>query len=128
MHAHSEEWIWNANVMNSHVMAIQMLDVIPMNKNTFQWGYDDLPFADKTKHLGVWINHDLSWNEHISQVKKKGWLKLNKDPPKKQKKTKKKPKKNKKKKGGGGGGGESTPACKTTYNSHKDHPHIDICH
>ena len=78
MHAHSEEWLWNANVMKSHVMAMQMLDVIPMNRSTFQWGSDDLPFADKTKNLGVWINHDLSWNEHISLVKKTGWLKLKK--------------------------------------------------
>ena len=78
MHAHSEEWLWNANVMKSHVMAMQMLDVIPMNRSTFKWGSDDLPFADKTEKLGVWINHDLSWKEHISHVKKTGWLKLKK--------------------------------------------------
>jgi hypothetical protein len=64
----------------SHVMAMQMLDVIPMNRSTFKWGSDDLPFADRTESLGVWINHDLSWNEHISHghVKKSGWLKLKK--------------------------------------------------
>ena len=75
MHAHSEEWLWNANVMKSRVMAMQMLNVIPMNKSTFKWGSDDIPSADKTKNLGVWINHDLSRNKHRSQVKKTGWLK-----------------------------------------------------
>ena len=76
MRTHSQDWLWNANVLKSHMLAMQLSDETPINKEAFKWGESDLPFAHKSKNLGVTITDTVSWTEHIAQVKQNGWYKL----------------------------------------------------
>ena len=76
MHAHSQEWLWSAKVLKSHVLAMQLRNTTPMDKTAFQWGSETLPFETKTKNLGVHITQDLTWSDHIKRVKSQGWHKL----------------------------------------------------
>ena len=76
MYAHSTQWLWDANVLKSNIMACsngQAMDATPIT-----WGHTDIPFCTEAKSLGLWITHDLTWDKQIASAKRKGKWALSK--------------------------------------------------
>jgi hypothetical protein len=76
MFIHSEDWLWDVNVIKSHILAMAAKSGAPIDKTSFHWGTEILPFAEQTKTLGVLITNDLSWKSQIAFAKQEGQLRL----------------------------------------------------
>ena len=70
MHAHSRKWLWDANVLKSKLL---MLNVPAPERATraaggatpFTWGSTPLPVTQTEKYLGVRVSSEGTWAAHL---------------------------------------------------------------
>ena len=71
---HSLDWLWDANVLKSHIVVFNPCASAPPPCLSF--GDTLIPVTTETKNLGIWLTSDCSWLRRIHHVKQKGTYSL----------------------------------------------------
>ena len=69
MWRHSLEWLWDANVIKSHVVVFNPSTTEP--PPCLYFGDALIPICTESKNLGLWLTSDCSWLRQIHHIKQK---------------------------------------------------------
>jgi Reverse transcriptase (RNA-dependent DNA polymerase) len=75
MWQHSIEWLWDANVIKSHIVVFNPEDP-DAAPPCLHWGQDPIPLRTETKNLGLYLTSDCKWLRHMRYVKSNGYRAL----------------------------------------------------